>query len=103
MIGAAGIVLAALACTHEYAPADTHAGLQDLDIDALGVQRDLAGHGDAAQIAAQVVAMRRQLERVGERAQAPARVQVELPLALFAIGDGTRPVERLFHAAPPSV
>src|SRR5262245_2604972 len=100
MIGAAGMVLAALACTHEYAPADTDAGLQDLDMDALGVQRDLARHGDAARIAAQLVAIRRQLERVGERAQAPASMQVELPLALFARGDGTRPIERLFMSRP---
>src|SRR5262245_18666866 len=102
MIGAAGMVLAALACTHEYAPADTDAGLQHLNIGALGVTRDLARHGDAGRIAAQIVAIRRQLERVGERAQAPASVQVELPLAIFAIGDGTRPVERLFHVAPSS-
>jgi hypothetical protein len=46
--------------------------LQDLHIDALGVQRDLARHGDTARIAAQLVAIRRQLERIGD-ARAGAR------------------------------
>src|SRR5258707_15207357 len=87
--------LAALAGAEENAAVVAGRRLGHLHVEAIAVERDFAGDGDAGLGGAEIVAVARQAERSAEQPEPAAGLGVERALGLPVIGDGLLEVERL--------
>ena len=93
LFGTADIVFAAVAGSDEDSGVETAKRLARLDVDAFGMEGDLARHGDAGHVRAEIVAAGWQIEGLGEKPELPAREEMEFTLTDVVIGDGFSEVE----------
>ena len=93
IVRAADIVFPSLAGAEENAATVAHRGLGCLHIEAIGVQGDFAGDGDAGRVRSQVVGSRPQAERRCEAAELRTRAAVKEPLGIRVVGDRLAEVE----------
>jgi len=92
VIGAAGVVLAALAGADEDAAVPARRRLADLHVEMFAVQGDLPGYGYAAEVGPHVIGAGFKAERRGQSFEALAAGCVKASFLRVVVGAGGVPV-----------
>src|SRR4051794_13737036 len=87
IVASAGVVAPPLARAEQDTGIGAHRRLACLHIEVLGMQRDFAGNGDAAFVAAQIVFAGIKAERFGEVQEPRAGMMVKAALGVGVVGD----------------
>src|SRR5260370_132493 len=93
IIDAADVIAPVAATAEQDAGVAACRGLAHLHVKMIGMERHLAGDGDAAFVRAQVEGAGREAERRGELEQAPSGVRVEQTLAVGIVGHALAEIE----------